>query len=63
MTNDVFYTVVIYDLIRDRIDYEYMHLYNNLDDARSFASDFLSDNEFVSLVARHDINDLSICYV
>jgi hypothetical protein len=60
---DVFYTVVIYDLIRDRIDYEYSNLFEDLNVARSFAACHSSDDEFTVLVAKHDISDLSIVYV
>lgn len=61
--SNVFYTVVIYDLMHDRIDYEYHNLYDRLDDARSFANAHSGDDDFITLVARHDINDLSIAYL
>ena len=61
--SDAFYTVVIYDLVHDRIDYEYRHIYNSINDARSFANGHGGDDQFVALVARYDINDLSVLYV
>ena len=44
------YTVVIYDLIRNKIDYQFPDVYDNFDDAEFFA-DLGGDDEFATFIA------------
>ena len=56
------YTVVIYDLIRNKIDYQFPDIFDNFNDAEDFA-DMGGDSEFITLVACHDLQKNTVSYI
>ena len=61
--DEVFYTVVVYDNIRDRIDYEYPIVYATLAEAKTFKDSHGEDDEFSLEIAEYNIDKLTIKYV
>ena len=56
------YTVIVYNLNENKVDYQFPEVYDNLDDAEDFAN-MGGDDEFTTFVAIHDLRKNTVNYI